>query len=723
MTSIISNSITFVDNTGVEKYLYIRYSNDGKTFTENNGTIPGSWLGTCTSNSVVAPTEFDSYQWSRIGSYFHVKYSNDGQTFTDNNGEDIGDWMGTCTTDSEEDPIDFNAYTWKKIAGSAGRGISSITEYYLLSSEKEGVKRNDEGWTTDILSLSKENKYLWNYEKTEFTNGDIDESEPMIIGVYGDGVQEIINYYAVTSSMNVEILDEDWHEGYPPGISATNKYLWNKEVIKYTDGKKTETVPAIIGIHGDSGANGENGANAITFDIYSHKGFMFKENLKEITLQIGAFEGSEKITDATFTWEWWNDAENKYSTIKTNTTEKSLVVTESDVYAYAHLKCTMVYKGKLYEDYITLTSETVIFTSVVKFFEGRNVFYADDPYLVAYVELYQNNHKIETIFANQYCSGISSVSNGIITAAINGSYSDGDRMYFVCENANGLYDVILGEYVSNTWKQLNFVTEYTYTNSLYPTIKSNVIAISKESINKAANIDFIVSKNNIDISETNVNIIDSNDPIVGGSAPENPVEGQLWLDTSASPYILKIYTNGDWEKCMEKIGGAIFTVQPTSYSEGDLWILAEGEKCGDFGPGSMLKAIETAISSTVNASHWIDADEESTALKNNIKQYLKFDTNTGLTIGQTNNAGIKEFYVNITSKEMGFYDNSKSQNQKVVNISNNSATIQSAKLKGNTEFYGQINICDPKSNPDDNVDDTLFVWKIESNGSLSLVIS
>lgn len=53
--------------------------------------------------------------------YFHVKYSDDGKTFTSNNGETLGDWMGTCVDNSEADPTAFNAYTWRKIVGDDGK--------------------------------------------------------------------------------------------------------------------------------------------------------------------------------------------------------------------------------------------------------------------------------------------------------------------------------------------------------------------------------------------------------------------------------------------------------------------------------------------------------------------------------------------------------------------------------------------------------------------------
>ena len=108
-------------------------------------------------------------------------------------------------------------------------------------------------------------------------------------------------------------------------------------------------------------------------------------------------------------------------------------------------------------------------------------------------------------------------------------------------------------------------------------------------------------------------------------------------------------------------------------------------------------------------------------MKENIDQNFEFNKTNGLTIGQTDNA----FYVNITSQEMGFYDNSdtNSPNQKVVNIGNKSATIQNAVFQGsggtqfenNVTFKQQINISKPNATAG-------FAWKLEENGSLSLAI-
>lgn len=707
MAIITSNSITIVDNTGIEKYLYIRYSNDGETFTDDNGLTPGSWLGTCTVNSSTAPTNFSTYTWTKIeglSSYFHIKYSNDGETFTDNNGENVGDWIGTCTTNTKEDPTDFDSYTWRKIAGN---GIVRITEFYLLSDKKEGITRQNSEWTTNIQSLSKEKKYLWNYEVTEFTNGDIDESEPMIIGVYGDGIQSIVNYYAVTASMEDNILDEDWNEGAPPGLSSVNKYLWNYEKLTYTDGTSSTTTPAIIGIYGDSGEN------AITFEIYSQQGFMFKNNLEEITLQIAAFEGSQQISGAEFTWEWWSEAEAAYKNILANILTNNIVIKESDIYAYANLRCTMSYNGKLYYDYVTLTNETVVYTAVVKFPDGNNVFHADDSYLIAYVDLYQNNNKVDGISGSQYWSGIATESNGIITANVNEGLTNGETMYFVCSTGNGPYEVKLGRYNSSSkkWEVVNNNTGYNYTNTLYPNIESNIIAISKEDINKSAMITFYVSKNGVELAEAHANVIDSNDPIISSTEPANPVNGQLWLNTKNTPPTLEVWNDGAWTKCAEQPGGAVFTSQPTSYAIGDLWILAKGETCGEFKVGSMLKATQTATSITLIQSHWIDADEETTTWKKNVEQYMRFDAGSGLKIGQVD----EKFYVQIDSTEMGFYDNTDNKKQKVVAIANNAATIRNLTAQGNTTFEDPVTF-------NQQINIFGFVLKKEQNGSLSLAI-
>jgi hypothetical protein len=49
------------------------------------------------------------------------------------------------------------------------------------------------------------------------------------------------------------------------------------------------------------------------------------------------------------------------------------------------------------------------------------------------------------------------------------------------------------------------------------------------------------------IARASITIADLNDPIQQGAAPSNPVEGMLWLDTSANPNQLKKYNGSGWD--------------------------------------------------------------------------------------------------------------------------------------------------------------------------------
>ena len=571
-------------------------------------------------------------------------------------------------------------------------------------------------WEDDPKGVDKDNPYEYVVQiKTTVVDGVATTITSNVslwakYGADGKGISSITNYYTTTTS--TDDTPSNWGISVPE-LTPENKYLWNYEYILYTDGTSTTTTPAIIGAYGDSGANG---IDAIDFQIYSVDGFEFNDTLTSITLKTVAISGGSVISSgATYQWYWWNSLSSlsdKYEIIS-DETSSSLVVDINDAHALAGLKCEMTYGGITYTDYVSLTEKTVFYTSFVKFFDGSNIFTSNDLYIVAYVDLYKNNERIESAldYANTYCTGISTVSQtGVITSGLNGSFTNGDTMYFICENGNG-YDVILGQYTSGSWKNVNHNCKYTYVNTLYSDYSSNIVAISKESVNRSRNIDFIVYYDNAELTRTSVNIIDSNDPIIGDQEPINPSHNQLWLDTSVTPNILKIYdhSTSKWLECTDYTGNTIYTSRPSSYSKGDLWILADGEVCNSFGPGSMLKA--TTSSDTFNESHWVDADESLTSLKENIHQYFEFNSNTGLKIGQKD----EKFYVNISSQEMGFYDNSNNQNQKVVSISNNAAAIKGLTVENSAQFD-----CDATFNNEVNFFG--FVFKKEQNGSLSLAI-
>lgn len=196
-------------------------------------------------------------------------------------------------------------------AGTSGRGIKTITEYYLISSAKTGITTELSGWSTSIPTMTATNKYLWNYEKFTFTDNTTATTTPKIIGIYGDkgatgatgpqgpqgnagatgpqgpqgatgpkgpqgatgatgpqgatgnGIKSITNYYLATASgSGVSASTSGWTTTVQ-AITASKKYLWNYEVVTYTNGSTYQSAPCIIGVYGDNGATGATGPSGI----------------------------------------------------------------------------------------------------------------------------------------------------------------------------------------------------------------------------------------------------------------------------------------------------------------------------------------------------------------------------------------------------------------------------------------------------------------------------
>ena len=120
---------------GESKYLWIRYSQNSNGNPFVTDPTNAKYIGIATTLTDSPPSNYLSYDWSLIKgtdgiagedgedgqtSYLHIKYSNDGTTFTANNGETVGAWIGTYVDFVEEDSMDFSKYTWNKVKGEDG---------------------------------------------------------------------------------------------------------------------------------------------------------------------------------------------------------------------------------------------------------------------------------------------------------------------------------------------------------------------------------------------------------------------------------------------------------------------------------------------------------------------------------------------------------------------------------------------------------------------------
>jgi hypothetical protein len=212
----------------------------------------------------------------------------------------------------------------------------------------------------------------------------------------------------------------------------------------------------------------------------------------------------------------------------------------------------------------------------------------------------------------------------------------------------------------------------------------------------------------------------------------NDTDDAMWM-TTGRIYSCKIYNNDvmvrNFIPCKNVNGNVglydIINAYFYGNADSDTGSFIDGdvvtELSYEFGAGSMLRATRSRTEEEgFVASDWIDVDPELTKMRENVTQYFEFNSETGLKIGQKD----QKFYVNISATEMGFYDNSdaKNPNKKVVSIGNQSATIKNATIEESAAFQcqanfnNQINMCNPYSSS--NIG---FTWKIEADGSLSLV--
>ena len=79
-------------------------------------------------------------------------------------------------------------------------------------------------------------------------------------GEAGKSIGSIVNWYLATSaSSGVTPSTSGWTTTVQ-NVTSTKKYLWNYEIISYSDGSTASTsTPCIIGVYGDTGATGAKG--------------------------------------------------------------------------------------------------------------------------------------------------------------------------------------------------------------------------------------------------------------------------------------------------------------------------------------------------------------------------------------------------------------------------------------------------------------------------------
>lgn len=233
-----------IDGNGVD-YAYCRT----KTYTtpkKPSGTTP-----------ISSDTTVDSYVWTDdpkgVSSTYPYEWVSEMKQVN-------GVWQGYGT------PTLWANYS------KDGNSISGVSNKYLANSSSSTPSISGSKWyeSPSETGFSADKKYLWNYETITYSQTTETTTTPRIIAVWGEkgntgtsvsGVEE--QYALSTSSSSVT---GTWGANIPT-LTATNKYLWNKERVLFDNGKTGNwSTPVIIGVYGDQGIKGDP---AVTYKLNS----------------------------------------------------------------------------------------------------------------------------------------------------------------------------------------------------------------------------------------------------------------------------------------------------------------------------------------------------------------------------------------------------------------------------------------------------------------------
>ena len=159
--------------------------------------------------------------------------------------------------------------------GATGIGVKSTAVTYQVSSS--GTTAPTGTWSTSVPSVSA-GQFLWTRTIITYSNNTTSTLYSVgrngtngvngtngTNGQNGKSIGQVVNYYLATNaSSNVTASTSGWTTTVQ-SVSSSKKYLWNYEVVKYTDGAiASTTAPCIIGSYGDTGAKGDKGLKGDT---------------------------------------------------------------------------------------------------------------------------------------------------------------------------------------------------------------------------------------------------------------------------------------------------------------------------------------------------------------------------------------------------------------------------------------------------------------------------
>ena len=196
--------------------------------TSSSSLIGGSW-------STTAPAWVNGkYMWSKT----KVTYTNGSITETD----------PACITGS------------KGANGSDGKGVTSITEQYYLSTSSSSLIGGS--WSTSVPAWVN-GKYIWTRSVITYTDGSSTTTDAMCVtgakGETGIGIKSYREQYYLSTSYSTP-TGGSWSYNVPSWTDG--KFMWTRTVVTYTDNTTWESDPVCV-----TGSAGPSGKGVKSFEV------------------------------------------------------------------------------------------------------------------------------------------------------------------------------------------------------------------------------------------------------------------------------------------------------------------------------------------------------------------------------------------------------------------------------------------------------------------------
>ena len=237
--------------------------------------------------------------------------------------------------------------------GSAGKGVTTIVEQYYQSTSSTSLSGGSwsstyPGWVSG--------KYIWTRSVITYTDSSTTTTTAICVtgakgstgatgakgdkgdtgatgakgdkgdtGATGKGIKSIAEKYAISTSNTT--APSTWYDTVQV-MTSTNKYLWNYEIITYTDNTTSTTSKRVIGAYGDKGATGATGSTGAA-----------GKGITSITNYYLASTASSGVTTSTSGWSTtpstttttnkylWNYEKVTYTDSTTTTTTPHIIGT------------------------------------------------------------------------------------------------------------------------------------------------------------------------------------------------------------------------------------------------------------------------------------------------------------------------------------------------------------------------------------------------------------